>query len=638
MCGITGVFHYNNSKTIENNTILKMRDTLIHRGPDSAGIYVSPDKKIGLGHRRLAIIDLSSAGHQPMTNENKTIWCVYNGEIYNFQDLRSELEKKGHYFHSKSDTEVILHSYEEYGFDCVKKFNGMFSFVLWDEKKRILFAARDHLGIKPFYYTFQNGTFYFGSEIKAILAHKDFKKELNEKGVSHYLTFSSLPVPNTLFKDIKKLAPAHHLVIDNKKIHQQEYWNPAITNKDLLNKNEEFYINETRRLLKDSIKSQMVSDVPFGCFLSGGIDSSTNAVLMSEMLGRPVETFSVGSKNFDKYNEFQYSRKVADIIGIKAHEIAIDENHLLEFLPKYPYYADDPNGDQVCVPLFWLSKLTRDNNTVVVQVGEGADELFTGYDTYLKALDLYQSWWRWMEKLPGFTKKLSWSAASLLKHPRFDFHKGYLDRFAKHQEPFWGNAIAFSDYQKKYLLTPEFKNRVSTSSYDIVQNFYDEIKEIDNKADFIKRLTYLEIKNRLPELLLMRVDKMTMAHSIEGRVPFLDKRLVELAMQIPTNLKLKQNTQKYILKKAVEGIIPSEIINRKKQGFATPMSEWLKPGSSVEKHLINIIRNSKMRERGILNYNFIDKIIHAHQNQGVEHNFRIWNLITLSLWYDYWFK
>ena len=649
MCGISGIFHFDNSRHVDKKTVVRMRDTLIHRGPDDAGFYISPDKKVGLGTRRLKIIDLSEAGHMPMgashpnskfkiQNSKFTVWITYNGEVYNFKELRKGLEKKGYKFKSRTDTEVILNSYLEYGFNCVKRFNVMFAFAIWDEEKQILFAARDHLGIKPFYYAVQNGTFYFGSEIKAILAHPDFKKELNEEGISHYLTYSSLPAPHTLFRGIKKLSPAHYLIIEpNGRIKEEEYWNP-IAGAQNQKESEESYINEIRRLLRDSIKAQMVSDVPFGCFLSGGIDSSTNATLMTEALGRPVETFSVGAKYFDKYNEFEYSRRIAKFLGTEPREIMIDEKNLKEFLPVFPYFADDPNGDQVCVPLYWLSKLTRDCGVIVIQIGEGSDEIFTGYSTYILAMNLYESWWRWLQKLPGFAKRGIFKFSELIRHPRFDFHKEYLRRLQNHQEPFWGNAIAFGDYEKEKLLMPEFRSELKEwPSYSLIERYYNELREIDNKADFLKRLTYIEIKHRFPELLLMRADKMTMAHSLEGRVPFLDKRLVELAFQIPTSIKIKNNTSKYILKKAVEGIIPDEIIWREKQGFATPMSEWLKPESKVSKELINIIYKSKIKERDILNYEFVNRLIWTHQKRGVEHNFRIWNLITLSLWYDYWF-
>jgi len=642
MCGITGIYHFNNSKTVEEAEIIKMRDTMIHRGPDDAGIYISPNNKVGLGTRRLKIIDLSSAGHMPMgvsrPNSKPSVWITYNGEVYNFRALKKELEKRGYQFRSRTDTEVILNAYIEYGFDCVKKFNGMFSFVIWDDKKKIFFAARDHLGIKPFYYTVQDGTFYFGSEIKAIIAHPDFKKELNEEGVSHYLTFGSSPAPYTLFKDVKKLPAAHYLVVQKSgAVEEVEYWAPTSENQQV--KSEKEYIEETRSLLRDSIRAQMVSDVPFGCFLSGGIDSSTNAALMSEALGQPVEMFSVGYKDFEAKNEFEYSRKVAKFIGTKKpHEILLDESHMREFLQQYAHYADDPNSDPACFPLFWLSKLTRDSGVTVIQIGEGADEIFAGYEQYLKAIKLQKIYNSLNLSLPNWTKSSLYKIGffKFLHNASSTMGKEYVMRLIMGEKPFWGLAIAFGDYTKRDLLSTEFKNKMLGKSYRIVEARYEELRDINKNADFLKQMTYLDIKHRLPEFLLARADKMTMAHSVEGRVPFLDHRLVELALSIPENLKLKNNTTKYILKKAVEGIIPDEIISRKKQGFSNPISEWLRPEHAISKDLTNIIFDSKLKQRKILNYKYVKRLIHTHQNQGIDQSFKIWNLVTLSLWYDYW--
>lgn len=643
MCGINGVYNFNNNKIVKENEVIKMRETLKHRGPDGAGVFISKNKKVGFGHRRLAIIDLSPTGAQPMTNEDETIWIIFNGEIYNFLDIKLELEKNGHQFRSRSDTEVILHAYEQYGFDCVKKFNGMFAFALWDERKQLLFAARDHMGIKPFYYAIQNGTFYFGSEIKAILAHPDFKKELNEEGVSYYFTFSSVPAPYTLFKNIQKLPAAYYLTIKNGNMNIKEYWNPAVqatinnlrlkTNNDL----ENYYINEVQDILNDSVKGQMVSDVPFGCFLSGGIDSSTNAALMSEVLGKPVETFSIGSR-FEKYNEFYYSRKIAKMLRAKNHEIIIDENDLRDFLTKFAYYSDDLNGDYVCFPLFCLAQFTRQNGVVVTQIGEGSDEIFAGYNMYLRAFQLYERWWKQLHRFPTAFARGIFELVKLVPIESFDFAKEYIRRLAFNQKPFWGLAIAFSDYQKEKLLTDDFKKRVPISlSYAMIKKYYDEIEHIDPDADFLKKMTYWEIKYRLPEFLLARADKMTMAHSLEGRVPFLDHRLVELAFSIPTEIKFKNDQPKYVLKKAVENILPPEIISRKKQGFSTPMNEWLKLSSPISKEMTEIIFRSKIKERNILNYEYIKKLIASDRYNDNAHIFRLWNLITLSLWYDYWF-
>jgi asparagine synthase (glutamine-hydrolysing) len=634
MCGIAGIYNFKKSEGVKEKDVVKMRDTLVHRGPDDGGIYLSPDGKVGFGTRRLKIIDLSEAGHMPMNAGNA--WITYNGEIYNFRELRADLEKKGYKFKSKTDTEVILNSYLEYGFDCVKKFNGMFAFAIWDESKKILFAARDHVGIKPFYWAIQNGAFYFGSEIKAILAHPDFKKELDEEGLSYYLSFSSVPAPYTMFKSVKKLPAAHILIIQGEKIKEAEYWNPI--NPTDYSKKESDWIEEIRSLLKSSIESQMVSDVPFGCFLSGGIDSSTNAALMSQALGKPVETFSIGSK-FEKYNEFKYSRKMAEFLGAKSHEAELDENNLTDFLEKFPYYADDLNGDYICLPVFYLSQLTRRNGVIVVQIGEGSDEIFSGYGTYLLAFNLYQKWWKRLSGLPDFMKKMPWEMAKSIGASRLDFHKEYLRRMAFGQEPFWGLATAFSDYQKEKLTTDDFQKNVPLSlSYSVVKKYYDEASETDPQADFLKKMTYLEIKHRLPELLLARADKMTMAHSVEGRVPFLDRRLVELAVSMPSEIKTKNKEPKYILKKAVEGIIPDEIIWRKKQGFSTPMNEWLKPDSPVSGKIMDEMLKSKIRERNIFNYGYVEKLSSSGRYEDNAHIFRLWNMITLSSWYDYWFK
>lgn len=637
MCGISGVYHFNNSRKVEEGILTKSRDTLKHRGPDGGANYISPNGKVGLSQRRLAIIDLSKEAACPMANEDGTVWITYNGEIYNFKPIREELVKRGHKMKTRGDTEVILHGYEEWGETIAEKLNGMFAFAIWDEKKKTLFAARDHMGIKPFYYAIQDGTFYFGSEIKAILAYPEFKKELNESGVSHYLTFSSVPAPHTLFKNVKKLPAAHQLSIGkNGGIVEKEYWNPS-TNSGQALLTEKQYIEEVRSLLRDSVKSQMVSDVPFGCFLSGGIDSSINATLMSEALGKPVETFSVGYKDFGEKNEFQYSRETARILGAKTHEMLLDESHMRGFLEQYAEYADDPNGDPACFPVFWLSKLTRDSGVTVAQIGEGSDEIFAGYDAYIRAAQMYEKW-RWLKNIPGIAKPFASEAAkALLGLVHLDSGKDFAHRIIAGQNPFWGLAIAFGDHAKSGLLTQEFKNEAARKSYSVIENYYNEILELDPNADFLKQMTYLEIKHRLPEFLLARADKMTMAHSVEGRVPFLDKRLTELALNMPSGIKTKGGETKYILKKAAEGIIPDGIIRRKKQGFGTPISEWLKSDSPLSKEMENIVMNSGLRKRNIFDYGHIREIFSANRRGKADQSFKIWNLITLSLWYDRWF-
>ncbi|MEK7608660.1 MAG: asparagine synthase (glutamine-hydrolyzing) [Patescibacteria group bacterium] len=637
MCGISGLYKLKGGEILDSE-LSHMRDALKHRGPDGAANFISKNKNVGLSQRRLAIIDLSPEAACPMTNEDGTVWITFNGEIYNFQELREDLLKKGHTLKTHGDTETILHGYEEYGTDVVKRLNGMFAFVIWDEKREVLFAARDHIGIKPFYYAVQDDTFYFGSEPKAILAHPSFRKELAKENVSYYLTFACMPAPLTLFRDIKKLPAAHFLLIEKgADVNVREYWNPLMREGES-EKSEEEYIHEIRSLLTDSIRKQMVSDVPFGCFLSGGIDSSTNATLMSRAIGKPVETFSVGSDEHPHYNEFEYSRKIVELLGAKSHELIVSEKDLLAFLPDYGFSADDPNGDQICFLVYYLSKLIRKSCVIVAQVGEGADELFAGYPAYLLSVRLHNAGWRFLRYLPRFLRKIPHWMLSPLLSGKYEFQKEYFRRLADGEEPFWGNAIAFTPSQKRQLLTPEYRATLTPGhEYATIKSYYDEVDRVHPGADFLERLTYLELKIRLPELLLARVDKMGMAHSIEARVPFLDKRLVELALHIPEKLKLKKRITKYILKKAVQGIIPDEIISRKKQGFGAPMTEWLKNPKTAEP-LLAAIKNSKLRELGILDYDYIDRIISLHQSGAVNHNFRIWNLISLSLWYDYWFS
>lgn len=625
MCGITGIYDTHGKNPVREGDLTRMRDTMRYRGPDSAGVYISPDGRIGLGHRRLAIIDLSPAGHQPM--RYGSLWITFNGEIYNFKELRDELKNKGHIFKSQSDTEVILAAYAEWGAECVKRFNGMFAFAVWDEANKVLFAARDQLGIKPFYYSFEDGLFLFGSEIKAILAHPLFKKELDEESIPLYLTFGCVPAPHTLFRGVRKLPAAYWLTINRDGEFQiKEYWNPVQVKSEkrkAKNETEDYYISETKRILEDSIQKQMVSDVPFGCFLSGGIDSSTNAALMSRALGTPVETFSIGVKDFgEKYNEFEHSRKTVELLGARRHETLAGREDLLLFLPEFAHHADDPQADFISFLVYYLSRLTRDSGVIVAQVGEGADEIFAGYDQYPRFLSSYRSYRRFFP-------------LSRFVAPLFSSNP-YVERLIHKQEPYWGLAIGFSGKQMDSLLSPAFQKKINPlGSYAVVKTLYNEVDRELPEADALTRATYIDLKIRLAEFLLMRVDKMAMAHSIETRVPFLDHRLVELAFQIPEGLKLKGGETKHILKRAVRGVIPDEIIDRKKQGFGAPLKEWLR-NPATAKECTDIIFNSKIRERNFFDYDSAQALISAHQRGKADNTFRIWTLVTLSLWYDRW--
>jgi asparagine synthase (glutamine-hydrolysing) len=636
MCGICGILDYAGTNfEVTAGLITRMRDTMVHRGPDDAGIYVSPDNKVGLGHRRLSIIDLSAVGCQPMCNEDGSVWIVYNGEIYNHQKLRRELEAKGHRYKSRTDTETILHLYEEEGEDCVLNLEGMFAFAIWDNKKKRMLFARDRIGKKPLYYTIQNGQLTFASEIKAILEHPLIKRDIDTTALFHYLTLYVTPAPMTLFNGINKLPPGYIMVCDKDgNIKQEQYWD-AIAPQQTEEYPEEYYIENIRSLLSESIEKRMMSDVPFGVFLSGGIDSSTNVALMSKLMNRPVDTFSVGFKDQPAYNEFDYARQVAAEFKTNHHEVIIDYRDLMDYIPNLVYHQDEPLADWVCVPLYYVSKLARDNGTIVIQIGEGSDEIFFGYDGYMTYLNIYNNYWKPYMKMPGALRRAVYSLASPLsplvgKGPGL---KELLRCAAFGEELFWGGAIAFSEVQKKQLMSNSIDWK-GLNSFDIVRQPLSKIDRQKPGADFVERMAYLELKHRLPELLLMRVDKVTMSTSVEGRAPYLDQKLVEFALGIPTKLKIKNGQTKYILKKAVEGIIPENIIYRKKQGFSMPVKEWF--AGELSRYMTDSILNSRLREQHLFDYAFIQNMLKRQQYGRSDNSKRIWALFNLSRWYDWW--
>jgi asparagine synthase (glutamine-hydrolysing) len=576
MCGIIGVLSFNPQKPVSKELIDTMRDTLIHRGPDGAGSWISEDGQVGFGHRRLSILDLSSNAAQPMLNDAKTITITFNGEIYNYQDIKNELvaTKKYNWKTHHSDTEVVLHAYEEWGIDAIKRFRGMFSIGIWDKRSETLYLIRDRLGIKPLYYSIYDNKLAFASEIKAILADDKCPRVVNETSLYHYLSFLTVPAPNTLFEGIMKLEAGCILKVNMKgNLTHSRYWDALTFKRDLTSLTENQIISNLRSELRTSVKLHKVSDVPVGVFLSGGIDSTTNTALFAETQELPVETFSIGYEgNYSSYvNELTYARYAADSLGAVYNEKLLKLDDLLDFVKLMVKLQDEPIADPVCVPVYYVSKLARDKNIVVCQVGEGADELFWGYPGWKTSLRLQQ-----LCRLP-----ISKPIISLLLYVLRILHKDsslpyeWLRRASLSQPIFWGGAESFTDAQKRKILSQRLKTKFSTlTSWDAIKHIYDRFKLIEKKKPNLNWMTYLDLNLRLPELLLMRVDKMTMGVSLEARVPFLDHKLVELAMGIPISLKTKNGDLKYILKKAVKGIIPDRIINRKKQGFGVPIYEW----------------------------------------------------------------
>lgn len=632
MCGICGILSFNHNE-VQESVLIQMRDEMRHRGPDAEGIFINKSKKVGFGFRRLAIIDLSPAANQPMCNQDQTIWIVFNGEIYNHLEVRKELEKLGYKYKTRSDTETIIYAYEEFGIDFIHKLNGMFAIAIWDERKKLFIAYRDRIGKKPFYYTFQNGQFVFASEIKSIFRHPTIRKELNLNALSNYLTFLIPPSPETMFDGIKKLPAGHRLILnENGEIKIEEYYDVLNSENEKLETNENVIKENIVRLLRQSIKDRMISDVPFGVFLSGGIDSSTNVALMSELMDRPVDTFSIGYKDFKEHNEFNYARKVAEIFKTNHHEILIDAKDALDFFPNLVYHQDEPLADPVCIPLYFVSKLARENGTIVVQVGEGSDEEFAGYPWMLRELRLTKINQYLFKNFPSVLNKALYSITNKLWSPEGKLLElDYIRRIKDNQEIYWGGAVNFTIEHKKKLLIKNLNN-----SYELVKRVYEKYKSKSNVDDPLRQMIYLEFKNRLPELLLMRVDKMAMATSVEARVPFLDYRLVEYSFKIDSKIKIKNYITKYILKKSVEGIIPNEIIYRKKQGFAAPMNYWLRNElSNFTKHYL---LNSNIHKLNLFNKDFIKFLIESPLSNRYDYVQNTWNLLNLFMWYDYWFE
>jgi asparagine synthase (glutamine-hydrolysing) len=639
MCGIAGIWEYGSSEgRIKLPLIEAMRDTMPHRGPDDAGAHIFDTGRGGFGFRRLSIVDLSAAGHQPMRGcENRKVWLVFNGEIYNHVVLRGGLEKRGHIYNSKTDSETIIHLYEERGIDFVQDIEGDFGIALWDEEKHELSLYRDRMGVKPLYFYIKNGRIIFASEIKAILEHPDVERDVDETALSDYLTFLTTPAPQTLFKDIQKLPAGHRLTIDRKgDVKIEQYWD-ALPLRGAPKRTEAEHIEEILRLLRSSIKKRMMSDVPFGVFLSGGVDSSANVALMSELMDRPVDTFTVGFRDHAYLNELEQARRIADLYKTNHHEIIIDDQEFNAFLPDLVFHQDEPIADPVCVPLYYVSKLARDSGTIVVQVGEGADEIFSGYANYVRNLRLYDNFWRYAERAPAFTRRAAGrSAAAVFKTTSQSRIITELARRMETGEPmFWGGAVVYDDSLKPSVLSTRMKARLNGhSSLAAVERYLNHIARERPHSDFLSQMTYLELKLRLPELLLMRVDKITMATSVEARVPFLDHHLVEYAIGIPSNFKVNGRTGKHILKRALESILPHDLLYAKKRGFGAPIREWFRNG--IGEVYSDGLMNSTIWKRDYFNRDFVERMLAEHKTGRTDWSFHLWALLNLSLWYEHW--
>ena len=577
MCGIAGYVKWRQGAHLSRETLQRMAEVMRHRGPDSGGLWVSPDEQVGMSFRRLAIVDLTAVANQPMSNEDDTLWVVYNGEIYNHAEIRRELNTLGghRWKTDHSDTEVILHAFEQWGIRAVERFNGMFAIGLWDARKREFWLIRDRVGIKPLYYTLRGGRLTFASEIKALLEDPEQGRALSEDALFDFLSFLVTPAPNTLFQGIQKLPAGSwlRLRVDDGDVHIERFWDAWERLKPRPDISSEEAAAELLTRLRRAVQRRKVSDVPVGVFLSGGIDSGTNTVLFSEGETRPVQTFTVGyDRDYSSAtNEFHFAREIARQVGAQHHEIALRQQDLLDFLPRMVELQDEPIVDPVCIPVYYVSKLARERGVIVCQVGEGADELFCGYPFWHNVLRKDRMFQR-----PGAGVLAAglMTALDAAGHQRSLFRE-QLRRVRAGQPIFWGGAEAFTQRGKELLLSPRLRKRFAgRTSWDYIGGVYQRFKEKSWTQTPLHWMTYLDLKLRLPELLLMRVDKMSMGTSIEGRVPFLDFELVEFALSLPQSVLYRTGEGKRLLKLAVAGLLPSEVINRPKQGFSVPINEW----------------------------------------------------------------
>ncbi len=623
MCGISGIFFFKGKKKVKKKYLDKMNDILNHRGPDGSGNWISSTKTIGFGHTRLSILDLTPSANQPFIDNTKNYVITFNGEIYNFKEIKKILLKKGYVFNTKnSDTEVLLLSYIEWGLKCVDKFRGMFAFAIWDNVKKKVYLVRDRVGVKPLYYKLDSEKLIFSSEIKAILIDPDYIPEIDEESMYHYLTFLCTPAPKTMFKYINKLEAGTWLSFDEKgNSEKKQYWDP-LQEKELTDTQN---INKVlAKTLEESIKYRGISDVDVGVFLSGGIDSSTNAYFFSKNSKKQIKTFSIGyDQEYKSYkSELNYARMVAKHVKSLHFEKKLRKDDIKNFIFDMVYFQDEPISDPVCVPIFYVSKLAKENNVKVCQVGEGADELFFGYTNWLRTSKINLLINNIL--FPKFLKKLI-----LYFYKKFDIQYKYtsdlLKRSVEKKPIFWGGAEAFSSFEKNELFSDSFKNKIKNlDSWNCIKPHYEFFNKNAKYKSIENWMTYLDLKIRLPELILMRVDKMTMANSLEARVPFLDHNLVQKTIDLPKNIKIKKNNLKFLLKDIIKGLLPNEIVNRKKQGFGLPLKDWFQDGLGInEKEIINefVDRTEFFKKQTI------QKLIDRKGDT------RLWFILNLAIWW-----
>jgi len=602
-----------------------MRDVIRHRGPDDEGIFI--DRNVGLGHRRLSIVDVA-AGHQPMTNEDGTLHIIYNGEIYNHAEFREWLESRGHVYKTHCDTETILHLYEEHGVDCVEHLRGMFAFAIWDQRKQELFIARDRLGVKPLYYFHaDDGSLYFGSEIKTIFAADALKPELNYAALPDYLANHAPSGETTLFGGVKRLLPGHTLVWRDGKINIKRYWDVSFVKAKDEGFSDKDYIEQWTELFRTSVKLRLMADVPLGMFLSGGIDSSAIAAMMSGMVDEPIKTFSVAFREREA-NELVYARLVADKYKTDHHEILVSPEDFFAALPNLIWHEDEPLAHPSSVALYFVSHLASQNVKVVL-TGEGSDELLAGYARYKKTVFNLEFGARYQSlTTAGIRKTIQSGIAGMSPGSKLrqKLSRTFLALTPDIESIYFDNFAVFPRSMHAALLTAETRDHVGHSDP------YAEVKTLLEQTDaqsLLDRLLYADIKTYLHEL-LMKQDQMSMAASIESRVPFLDHKLVEFTASLPERLKLRGWTTKYILRQSMKGVLPETILTRSKMGFPVPIGAWFRGPYSFL--LDEFVLSSRALERGIFEPDFLRDLVRRHQSGGENHDERLWALVNFEMW------
>lgn len=632
MCGICGIVSFKQGSSFSESIIREMCRVIRHRGPDDEGVYIGTantaqgEVRVGLGQRRLSIIDLAG-GHQPMANEDQTVWLVFNGEIYNHQELREELIAAGHQFATHSDTEAIIHAYEQYGEDWIKKLRGMFALALWDEKCARLILARDRVGIKPLYFAMKGGELIFGSELKCLLASERVERVVDYNVLDLFLTFEYISSPQTIFSGVNRILPGQMIIFENGKATDKFYWNLHFDSGAEREQSEDYYAERLRELLQESVKLRLMSDVPLGAFLSGGIDSSTVVALMSGLMDQPVKTFSIGFTD-KSYNELDYARLVAKHFGTEHHELQIEPD-AVELVHQLIEFIDEPFGDVSMFPTFLVSQLARKHVKVVLS-GDGGDELFAGYDTYLaQRIDT-----RYYRCIPYWLRRkiiprlLSCIPPTSQKKGVINKTKRFVEG-ALHPEELkhvrW--MIFMGEEERKRLYTRELQEELEgNNSFQIVRDLFAEAVGYGS----LSQQLYVDIKNYLPDDILVKVDRMSMANSLEARVPFLDHVFMEFVSSIPVHLKLSGNRTKYILRKAFDDLLPQNVLQRNKQGFSIPMKNWLR--NELKPLLVDTLSEERVRKRGYFNWDYVHQLQREHINGTGNHAHRLWALMVFELW------